>query len=214
MAETIDIAIVDDHPLYRAGVRQALRKVAGVKVVSEGASAADACRIARDVAPDIILLDISMPGDGIEAVRSICAAATTVKIIMLTGSDDDERVSAALSAGASGYVLKGANTSELIEALRTVHAGSPYVTPSLSSRLVLSSARKPKAPATKSAVSSGLSVREQAILDCLVQGMTNSEIASELGLALPTVKNYLSRILEKLKVRNRAEAIAVCLKSK
>ncbi|WP_088346427.1 MULTISPECIES: response regulator transcription factor [Rhodomicrobium] len=206
MSETIRIAIVDDHPFFRDGVERALRKVQEIRLVAQGMSAADACQIAREQKPDIILLDITMPGGGIEAARRIVDSDVPVKIIMLTGSDDDEHVASALAAGASGYLLKGTNTAELMEAVRAVHHGRPYITPTLSSRLLAQRLRTQPAEAPPRAK---LNEREQQMLDYAAQGLTNGEIAARCNLALPTVKNCMSRIFQKLQVRNRAEAIAV-----
>jgi len=208
MPENIRIAIVDDHPFFRDGVERALRKVQEISLVAQGTSAADAYRIAEENQPDIMLLDITMPGDGIEAARVIANGDAPIKVIMLTGSDDDEHVAAALAAGASGYLLKGANRAELLEAVRAVYNGRPYITPALSSRLLIQRTRgsQPNAGAVARAK---LNEREHQMLDYAAQGLNNSEIAAKCNLALPTVKNCMSRIFQKLHVRNRAEAIAV-----
>jgi two-component system nitrate/nitrite response regulator NarL len=211
MPEPIRVGIVDDHPFFRDGVRRSLRRAREVSIVAEGASADDACRIARDEAPEILLLDVAIPGGGLAAAKAIAASHPEVRIVMLTGSDDEETVATALGAGAMGYVLKGAGLEELLEALRTVHEGRPYVTPALSSRLLVSALRGHRG-AEAARPEDGLSRREQEILDRAVEGMTNAEIAGDLGLATPTVKNYMSRIFEKLQVRNRSEAVALRLR--
>ena len=141
MPEAIRIAVIDDHPIFRGGLQRAFSLAPDVKLVAEGASAADASLIAKEQQPDVMLLDVTMPGGGIEAARAIVASGSSVKTIMLTGSDDDEYVAAALAAGAQGYLLKGANAAELLEAVRTVHSGRPYVTPALSSSLLVRAAR-------------------------------------------------------------------------
>jgi DNA-binding NarL/FixJ family response regulator len=204
MHETIRIAIVDDHPFFRDGVERALRKVKGITLVAQGASAAEACRIARENRPDIMLLDITMPGGGIDAARIITDSGLPVKIIMLTASDDDEHVSAALTAGAAGYLLKGTNSEELVTALSAVHSGMPYITPALSSRLLVK-----RMPRKANSERGKLSEREKLMLEYAGQGMTNFEIAAKIKLAPQTVKNSMCRIFQKLNVRNRAQAIAV-----
>lgn len=214
MTDIIHVALVDDHPFFREGVRRALQKVRDVKLVAEGESADDARRIAREFRPDIMLLDITMPGGGIEAAHAISASDPAVKIVMLTGSDNDEHFNAAIAGGVRGYVLKGANTEELLKALRTVQAGQPYVTLSLSNRMLFQTVRSHEAPATPHQGRTELTPREQQFMDLAARGLTNTEIASDTGLALPTIKNAMSRIYEKLKVRNRAEAIAIWLKQR
>jgi two-component system, NarL family, nitrate/nitrite response regulator NarL len=211
MSEIIEIAIVDDHPFFRDGVERALRRAKDVKFVAQASCAADARRIAKEQRPNIMLLDIDLPGGGIEAVRAIVADGADVKVIMLTVSDDDEHVTNALAAGASGYLLKGADTAELLEAVRTVHLGQPYITPALSSRLLMRQLRSRSQPAAPKASRSELNFREQQILGHAARGLTNHDIAATLDIALPTVKNYMSRIFQKMQVRNRAEAIAVHL---
>ncbi|MDX2159553.1 MAG: response regulator transcription factor [Hyphomicrobiaceae bacterium] len=211
----IKIALVDDHPFFRGGVRRALHKVKDVKLVAEGGTADDAGRIAVEHQPDVMLLDITMPGGGIAAAREIAKCSPRTRIVMLTGSDDDDKVAAALEAGAIGYVLKGADTAELLQAVRAVQSGQAFITPMLSSRLLLDSVRTRRAAEAEAAIAQGsLNNREREILDLVTQGKTNSEIADTLNLALPTVKNYISRIFEKLQVRNRAEAIAFNLRRK
>jgi DNA-binding NarL/FixJ family response regulator len=212
MSEAIRIAVIDDHPMFRGGLQRAFSRVRDVKLVAEGASAADACLIAKEQQPDVMLLDVTMPGGGIEAARAIVACGSSVKTIMLTGSDDDEYVAAALAAGAQGYLLKGANRAELLEAVRTVHSGRPYVTPALSSRLLVRAARTQHLAGDAAVKSSNLNHREQQILEFAAQGLSNNDIAANLCLAVPTVKNYMSRIFQKMQVRNRVEAIAVWLR--
>ena len=211
MSEAIRIAVIDDHPIFRGGLKRAFSRARDVKLVAEGASAADACRIAKEQQPDVMLLDVTMPGGGIEAARAIVASGSSVKTIMLTGSDDDEYVGAALAAGAQGYLLKGANAAELLEAVRTVHSGRPYVTPALSSLLVRAT-RTQHLAGDAAVKTSNLNHREQQILEFAAQGLSNNEIAAKLGLAVPTIKNYMSHIFQKMQVRNRAEAVAVRLR--
>jgi DNA-binding NarL/FixJ family response regulator len=177
--------------------------------VAEGATAADACAIAKQLQPDVILLDITIPGGGIEAATAIVASGLSVKVVMLTGSDDEERVTAALAAGAQGYLLKGTDAGELMEAVRVVHGGDPYVTPALSSRLLVRAVRAQLSMGNAAVKGFGLNYREQQILELVAEGLSNSDIAARLGLAVPTVKNYVSHIFQKMHVRSRAEAIAV-----
>jgi DNA-binding NarL/FixJ family response regulator len=212
MSPAIRVAIVDDHPFFRDGVKRALRRVKDIEFAAEGASAADACQIADEIKPDILLLDITMPGGGIEATRTIAEKSPGIGVIILTGADDDAKAEAALDAGAAGFLLKGVGTLELLEAVRCVHGGRPYITPAVSSRLVLNAVRSRRSTRESIPRHTDLNHREQEILNAAIEGLTNAEIARRLDLALPTVKNYMSRIFEKLNVRNRAEAIAVSLR--
>lgn len=208
MPDSLTIAIVDDHPFYRDGVMRALQKARGIRIVGTGGSAEDAVRLVADHAPDIMLLDIGMPGGGIEAAREIHAQSPgKTNIIILTGSDDSADVAAAFQTGVRGYLLKGADSAELLQAIRTVHQGDTFITPMLWSRVMAQNAggAAPQQPAP----ALELSGRERQMLDLACTGLTNGEIATRLNLALPTVKNSMSRIFDKLGVRNRAEAIAL-----
>jgi two-component system nitrate/nitrite response regulator NarL len=208
MSEPIRVAAIDDHPLFRSGLRRALARARDVKLVAEGETGDDACRIAAANTADIILLDITMPGGGIDAARRIYRSGAAVKVVMLTGSDDDEHLASALSAGAAGYLLKGSTAPEILEALRAVHSGRPYITPGLSSRVLMRSVRAQPPRSSAIDIDRELTAREQQLLDYLAQGLTNREIADKLELALPTIKNSISRLFAKMHVRNRLEAVA------
>lgn len=214
MAEPIRIVIVDDHPFFKDGVARALQREVGVELVGTGSTAAQAVSLVADLHPDILLLDISLPGGGLSAVTSILRLGTTTKIIMLTASDDERHVTAALDAGATGYLLKGIEATELVDAIRAVHDGQPYITPSLSSRMLIRS-RKPREDAAAAVdLCTQLSTRERQLLEHAANGLTNSDIAARMQIPLATVKNSMSRIFDKLGVRNRAEAAAVMSKSR
>src|ERR687894_1535024 len=136
MPDMLHVAIVDDHPLFREGVAHTLASQPDGEVVGEGESAADAIRIAAERMPDVMLLDVSMPGGGLSAVRQIAAAFPVIKVVMLTVSEDEDDVTAALRAGARAYVLKGVAARELVRILRSVAAGGGYLTPSLAASLL------------------------------------------------------------------------------
>ena len=203
MDDAVHVAVVDDHPLFREGVAHSLRTQPGIAVVAEGATAADALAIAADL-PDVMLLDVSMPGGGISALGRITTAYPVVKVIMLTVSEDEEDVTAALRAGARGYVLKGVAARELVSIVRSVAAGEVYITPSLATSLLV----ELTAPAGKSPTSplADLTERERQIIELVAGGDSNKEIASRLGLSEKTVKHHMTNILQKLQVRNRVEA--------
>jgi len=206
MDDTLSVAVVDDHPLFREGVAHSLRMQSGVSVVAEGATAADALAIAADL-PDVMLLDVSMPGGGIAALQAIAAAYPVVKVVMLTVSEDEEDVTAALRAGARGYVLKGVAARELVGIVRAVAAGEVYVTPALATSLLVEltspSTRLPTSPLDE------LTDRERQIVELVAGGDSNKEIASQLSLSEKTVKHHMTNILQKLQVRNRVEAALI-----
>lgn len=203
MSTPIRIAIVDDHPLFREGVARSLGEIGGFELVGEGASAEDAERLVRASTPDILLLDISMPGGGLNALAGILSAVPDQKIVMLTVSETNADVAQALKAGARGYVLKGVGSKALAEILRDVANGQSYVSPSLSARL-LSDLLQPAG--SKPDPLAQLTGREAEILNLVAEGLSNKEVAARLSLQEKTVKHHMTRVLAKLNVRNRTEA--------
>ncbi|RTL92602.1 MAG: response regulator transcription factor [Hyphomicrobiales bacterium] len=203
MSTSIRIAIVDDHPLFREGVARSLGEIGGFELVGEGASAEDAERLVRASTPDILLLDISMPGGGLSALAGILSAMPEQKVVMLTVSETNADVAQALKAGARGYVLKGVGSKALAEILRDVANGQSYVSPSLSARL-LSDLLQPTG--SKPDPLAQLTGREAEILKLVAEGLSNKEVAARLSLQEKTVKHHMTRVLAKLNVRNRTEA--------
>ena len=212
MSDRIRIAVVDDHPLLRDGVVATLGQAQDLEVVALGASGPDAIRIASDVRPDLILLDVSMPGDGLDAARAIAEASPAVKIIMLTVSEREDDVLAAMEAGAHGYVLKGVTGADLIATVRAVSRGETYITPQFAARLLRMRRGAVEKPAKQSEVD--LTLREGQILEEVTAGLTNKEIARKLTLSEKTVKHYMTSVLQKLRARNRVEAVIAHLKNK
>jgi two-component system nitrate/nitrite response regulator NarL len=206
MPDRIRIAVVDDHPIFREGVSYTLRGASDMEVVAEGATAPDAIRIAMNHTPDIMLLDVSMPGCGIEAARQIKQTCATVKTVMLTVSENEQHVAAALQSGVNGYVLKGIGGAELFNIVRSVQNCESYITPSLAARL-LTKTRQPVGDISKQAVAASLTYRENQVLQLLSQGLMNKEIAHRLGLTEKTVKHYMTELMQKMKARNRVEAV-------
>ena len=212
MGESLQVAIVDDHPLFREGVAHILNQQPDLDVVAQGESASDALRIAAQHLPDVMLLDVSMPGSGLVAVREIALAYPVIRVVMLTVSEHEDDVTAALRAGARAYVLKGVAARELIRIVRSVAAGDVYVTPSLATSLLYdlssgvggsSHGRSLSNPASHL---DELTDREREILEHVANGDSNKEVASQLQISEKTVKHHMTNILQKLQVRNRVEA--------
>ena len=207
MAEAIRIVLVDDHPLFREGVAYTLAAQADLCVVAQGENADEAVRLAERHAPDVLLLDLNIPGGGgIEAARAVVAAVPATRVIMLTASVDEDDLAAAMAAGARGYILKGVAARELVSIIRQVHAGEGYVAPALAASLLagLGGGRRPSAAPPDPLAA--LTERERQILDQVAAGLSNKEVAAQLHLSEKTVKHYMTIIMEKLGVRNRVEA--------
>lgn len=211
-AEIIRIVVIDDHPLLREGVSSTLEAEDGLAVIGQGGSYSDAIKMAFDLVPDVILLDISMPGGGVTAAREIHEALPSIKLIMLTASEDEKDVMSALQAGAHAYILKGIGGRELIKRVREVSAGESFITPGLATSILLHSYNKDTAD--ESQLLDKLNKRESEILKALERGLTNKQIAEELFLSEKTIKHYMTNILQKLQVKNRVEAALIAQKMK
>lgn len=204
----IRVAIVDDHPLFRAGVSKSLAELGHFEVVAEGSSSIDAINIAQEQRPDVLLLDISMPGGGQSALEAILAQHPDQKIVILTVSETADDVTQALNNGAKGYLLKGVGSKSLSEILRYVASGETYVSPTLSARLLAALASGSSSQSPTRAVDS-LTEREKEVLGLVAAGLSNKEIAIKLDLYEKTIKHHLTRIFGKLNVKNRTEAAMV-----
>jgi DNA-binding NarL/FixJ family response regulator len=204
--ETIRVLIADDHPLYRDGLRAMLAAAPETELVGEATTGDEAIAQAADLQPDVLLMDLQMPGtNGIEATRRIRQTSPHIAILVVTMFSDDDSVFAALRAGAQGYVLKGADRAELLRAITAVSRGEAIFSPTIAQRLMrhfatLSAERMPP-------LFPELTDRERVILELIAQGRSNTEIASRLVLSPKTVRNHISNILSKLQVADRAQAI-------
>jgi two-component system nitrate/nitrite response regulator NarL len=205
MTSSISVAVVDDHPLFREGVVRSLNETGSFTIVAEGSSRDDAIRIASELTPDMLLIDLSMPGNGLTAIAPIRVASPTTRVVVLTVSETAEDVAAALNAGAAGYLLKGVGSRALVEILNAVMAGEIYVTPSLSARLLSHLSGGGDGNSTANPIRS-LSSREIEVIDLLADGMSNKEIALRLDVQEKTIKHHVSHILSKLGASNRTEA--------
>jgi len=211
METQLRILIADDHPLFREGVRNVVDSTEGMTVVGEAATGDEAVRLSLELLPDVILMDIRMPGlNGIEATARIRSAHDGIRVLMLTMFKDDESVISGTKAGASGYILKDADKEDIVRAIRVVAAGEAIFGGDVASRLIAYAVR----PASQLDQFPELTLREKEVLQLMVEGCTNAEISAKLNLSLKTVSNYVSAILNKLQTPDRASAIQVVKQSR
>jgi DNA-binding NarL/FixJ family response regulator len=204
VADRIKVAVVDAHPLYRQGLANALDG-SRLVLVAEGATADDARQAVEQGNPEVLLLDLGVPGDGMAAAEDILRVRPDLKVVVLTACDDEENVTDALRIGVHGYILKSVNGPELVRAIESIHRGEPYITPALASRLLIQSRGKTLAAQGNGSIE--LTPRDRQLLGYLARGLTNQEIARGLGMNVRTVKHYLTQVFRKMRVRNRVEAI-------
>ncbi len=205
MTETIRIAVVDDHPLMLEGVVHIVSQEDDFDVVGRGTCADEAVGIAKDKLPDIMLIDMNMPGSGLAAMARISESCPAVRMIALTVREDHAAVGKAFAAGARGYVLKGVSSDALLAIIRAVHEGGSYVSPELANKLADDHGRGQRV----AGVNAVLTEREEQILRLIGRGLSNKEIGRELDLKEKTIKHYVTNVLQKLHVRNRVEAALV-----
>jgi two-component system, NarL family, nitrate/nitrite response regulator NarL len=207
----IRVVIADDHPMYREGVARSLSEDAGIEVVGQAEDATGAIALYNELLPDLLLLDMSMPGGGgIAALEEVMRHSKPPRVAMLTASEEDDDVMTALKAGAHGYVLKGIGARELVAVVKDLAAGGTYVSPGLAARILTAMRSGSKAVAANPL--EDLSKREEAILMLVAEGRSNKEVAAALDLQEKTVKHYMTTILQKLHVRNRTEAAILARK--
>jgi DNA-binding NarL/FixJ family response regulator len=200
------VVLADDHEVVRAGLRALVDDCIGIQVVGEAGNGQEAIARARELKPDVLVLDLSMPGmDGATAAERIRRECPEVKVIALTAHDDRAHLTRLLQAGAAGYVLKRGATDELVRAIRTVAAGGTYVDPTLAGTLLRRAARPVRAD--PGAELDALSEREEEVLREIAWGRSNKEIAERLGISTKTVETYRGRIQEKLDLRSRTDIV-------
>jgi DNA-binding NarL/FixJ family response regulator len=206
MTGSIRLLIVDDHSVVREGLRAFLRLQDGIDVVGEAGGADEAITVAGASSPDVILLDLVMPGgDGIGAIRRLLEVAPGVRVLVLTSFADDSQIFAAIAAGAAGYLLKNVDPQALADGIRDVYAGRPALDPSVASRLMRRSGASP-------AGHGDLTTREREVLRLVVEGLANKQIAQRLGIGEKTIKTHVSRVLAKLGVEDRTQAAVLAIR--
>ena len=207
MSDAVRILIADDHPIYRHGVARTLDTAGGLAVVGQASDGEEAVLLSAELGPDLVLLDLSMPGEGgLSALARLIALPQAPRVAVLTASEDEGDLMAALKAGATGYVLKGVGAAELVAIVRDLATGMTYVAPGLARRILLAMKGQGAGEAKPANPLDDLTKREEDILKRVAQGMSNKEIGRDLELQEKTVKHYMTSILQKLHLRNRVEA--------
>jgi DNA-binding NarL/FixJ family response regulator len=206
------ILLVDDHDLFRKGIGRLIDSQPDLEVVGEAQDGKEGLEQARALDPDVILMDIEMPQwNGVEATRRIKLERPAIRVVMLTVSDEDENLFAAIRAGASGYLLKSVKPEELFRRLRGVLRGEAAISPVMAAKILQEFARLDQSTPTPRSIE-GLSPRETEVLGLVAKGLTNREIGEQLHIAENTVKNHLRNILDKLHLSNRAQAAAFAVR--
>ena len=201
MSQAIRILIADDHAIFRQGLATIINRDPEMQVIAQAENGEQAISLFKEHQPDVTLMDLRMPEvEGVAAIGAICAAIKSARIIVLTTYDSDEDIYRGLQAGAKGYLLKETEPDELLNAIRTVHRGQQYIPPDVGAKLV------------KRLSNPELSERELEVLHSLAQGMSNAEIAAALSIGEGTVKSHINRILNKLDVSDRTQAVIVAVK--
>ncbi len=206
--EAITVLVADDHPAFRSGLRFMLSQTPGVRVAAEAGTGAEAVRLARELQPDVVIMDVNMPGmNGIDATRQVVADSPHIGVLVLTMLEDDESVFQAMRAGARGYLLKGAGQDDIERAVTAVASGEAIFGPDVARRIASYFAGNRPDPAP-GVIFPQLSDREREVLSLVADGKTNPEIARILFLSPKTIRNHVSNIFDKLQVADRAHAIA------
>lgn len=210
MGEKIRVLLADDHAIVREGIHQLLSREPDIEVVGEAADGAQALTLARQVKPNLVLMDLAMPGmSGMEATRLLKAELPQTNILVLTMQEGEEYFFSVLQAGASGYVLKGAGSAELLSAIHAVLQGGVYLDAMMTKKLFSDALKRPE---MLNRASDPLTVRERQVLTMIAEGKTNREIADELVLSLNTVQTHRLHIMEKLNLHNRSELVKYAIR--
>jgi DNA-binding NarL/FixJ family response regulator len=208
------VLLVDDHDLFRTGLRNLLEEQGDVQIVGECDNGTDALRGVRELAPDVVVMDLNMPGiSGVEATRQISMVAPLTRVLVLTISDQDSDVMDAIIAGACGYLLKDASISELVQGIQAAAVGESLVSPTIASKVLQRVRASSSSQRDADLIRSELSDREIEVLKLIANGKDNAMIAGELHISPKTVKNHISNILMKLQIENRIQAAVYAVRS-
>jgi DNA-binding NarL/FixJ family response regulator len=212
--DEIRVLLVDDHDLFRTGLRNLLEEQAALQVIGEGANGSEAVRLVRELAPDVVVMDLNMPAmSGVEATRHITALSPLTRVIVLTISDEDGDVLDAILAGACGYLLKDASIDDVVTGIRSAAVGASLISPTIASK-VLQRVRASTADIDMAeSIRTELSDRELEVLKLIANGKDNAQIAADLVISPKTVKNHISNILMKLQIQNRIQAAVYAVRS-
>jgi DNA-binding NarL/FixJ family response regulator len=211
--ESLRVLIVDDHDLFRTGLRNLLEEQ-GVHIVGEAATGAEAVRVVRELAPDVVVMDLNMPGmGGVDATRHITGVAPLTRIVVLTISDQDNDVMDAILAGACGYLLKDSSIQELIAGIEAASHGESLISPTIAAKVLQRVRATSTQPEIADTIRAELSDREIEVLKLIANGKDNAVIAGELHISPKTVKNHISNILMKLQIDNRIQAAVYAVRS-
>ncbi|MFI8433396.1 response regulator [Streptomyces sp. NPDC079020] len=208
---SVRVVLADDQPLVRAALNMVISGTPDVEVVGEAGTGAEAVELTAELRPDVVVMDIRMPGmDGIRATSLITGGPTAAQVVVLTTFDDDEYVYGALRAGASGFLVKDMALDDILAAIRVVAAGDALISPSVTRRLIKDFAGRPAAPSSAAARPlSAVTEREREVLTLVGSGLSNTEIAERLSISVATAKTYLSRLLAKLDARDRVQLVII-----
>jgi DNA-binding NarL/FixJ family response regulator len=211
--DALRVLIVDDHDLFRTGLRNLLEEQ-GVHIVGEASSGADSVKIVRELAPDVVVMDLNMPGmGGVDATRHITSVAPLTRVVMLTISDEDSDVMDAILAGACGYLLKDSSIQDLISGIEAAARGESLISPTIAAKVLQRIRATSTQPEIADTIRSELSDREIEVLKLIANGKDNAVIAGELHISPKTVKNHISNILMKLQIDNRIQAAVYAVRS-
>jgi len=214
LSDAIRVLICDDHALFRRGLIMVLESEEGIDVVAEAEDGEEAILKAEESAPDVVLMDVRMPGlDGIAATRELLAVSPDVRVVILTTFEQDDYVFGALSAGASGFLLKRTRPEELIVAIHTIAAGDSLLSPSVTRTVIQRMAQQPAPDASSRARLDELTPREREVLELMARGLSNTQIAGALVVEESTVKTHVRHILRKLRLRDRVHAVIFAYES-
>jgi DNA-binding NarL/FixJ family response regulator len=212
-AETLRVLLVDDHDLFRTGLRNLLEEQ-GVQVIGEAADGQQAVRMVRELAPDVVVMDLNMPGmTGVEATRQVTTLAPLTRVVVLTISDQDEDVMNAILAGACGYLMKDSSIHDLMQGIRAAAIGESLISPHIAAKVLQRMRATGTSEQDAETIRAELSDREIEVLKLIANGKDNAQIAGELHISPKTVKNHISNILMKLQIDNRIQAAVYAVRS-